>query len=273
MKKLFAVLLGLLLLSGCAAPAAGEHGVAATTAPVYHFACAIAEGTDLEVEQVIADAVSCLHDYSLSVRQMETVTGSDLLLISGLGLEDFMADVLPAEKTADLSVGVETTGEDPHYWLSPDCAAVMAKNLCAVLTAQYPQHGETFGRNLEELLQKIEALKVWGEAELSDLACRELVTFHDGFSYLASAFSLEILAAVEEEAGAEPSAAVLTGICDLVKEHGLPCVFTEKNGAEKSASVIAAETGCAVYALDMAMDGDWFEAMTYNINTLKEALS
>ncbi|MBQ9968720.1 MAG: zinc ABC transporter substrate-binding protein [Oscillospiraceae bacterium] len=272
MKKILAVLLGLLMLTGCAAPAAEDCHVAATTAPVYSFTCAVAEGTDVKVGQVIGEAVSCLHDYALSVRQMETMADSDLILTSGLGLEDFMEDILP-EKTVALSAGVETLGEDPHYWLSPDCAAVMAENICAVLSEQYPEHRETFRRNADTLLEKLGELQAWGEKELSAVSCRELVTFHDGFSYLASAFDLQILAAVEEESGSEASAADITQICGLVESHGLPCVFTEKNGSDNAASVIAAETGCKVYALDMAMGGDWFEAMTHNINTLKEALS
>lgn len=272
MKKILLVLLSLLLLSGCAAPAA-EHDVAATTAPVYQFACAIAEGTDVAVGQVITDTVSCLHDYSLSVRQMETVTQSALILISGLGLEDFMEDALPAEKTADLSVGVETLGDDPHYWLDPDRAAVMAQNICHALSEEHPEHSETFASNTEALVGKIQALKAWGEEELKELSCRGLITFHDGFTYLADGFSLELLAAVEEEAGAEPSAEDLMKIVELVQAYDLPCVFTEKNGSDHAAAVIAAETGCKVYALDMAMSGDWFEAMTHNINTLKEALT
>ena len=272
MKRILSVLLCLLCLAGCAAPEVRCH-VAATTAPVYQFACAVAAGTDVAVGQVVTEEVSCLHDYALSVRQMETVTQSELLLISGLGLEAFMEEVLPEEKTADLSVGVKTLGDDPHIWLDPDCAAVMAENICAALSEKYPEHSETFASNTEALVEKIEGLKAWGGDELKELSCRELITFHDGFAYLASAFGLQILAAVEVESGSEPSADDLTKIVKLVQDHDLPCVFTEKNGADDAASVIAAETGCAVYALDMAMSGDWFEAMEHNIRTLKEALT
>ena len=273
MKKILSVLLCLMCLVGCAAPAVELGGVAATTAPVYGFACAIAEGTDVAVTQVVTDTVSCLHDYALSVRQMEDVTRSEQILISGLGLEAFMEEALSQEKTIDLSVGVKTLDEDPHYWLDPDCAAVMAENICLALSSRYPVYAEKFRTNTDALVVKFQELKAWGKAELQDISCREIVTFHDGFSYLADGFDLEILAAVEVEAGSEPSAADLTKIVELVQRGSLPCVFTEKNGSDKAALVIAAETGCAVYALDMAMSGDWFEAMEHNINTLKEALT
>ena len=59
----------------------------------------------------------------------------------------------------------------------------------------------------------------------------------------------------------------------LVNEHQLTAVFTEINGSCSAADVIAAETGCALYSLDMAMSGDsYFAAMYHNIDTVKEAL-
>ena len=78
--RLSALLLALfLLLPGCAARESGGD-IAATTAPVAEFAQAITEGTGLTVTRLITDSVSCLHDYSLSVRQMEAVEESQVVL-------------------------------------------------------------------------------------------------------------------------------------------------------------------------------------------------
>ena len=283
MKKMkcFALLLAVLLLAGCGANGnTGEKtGVAATTGPVAQFAAAIVDGTGLTVTQVIADSVSCLHDYSLSVGQMETIERSRVVLVSGAGLEDFMEDALAAaEQIVDCSQGIELQqndeGDDPHIWLDPDRAAKMAENICAGLSDVYPEHQAIFQANLEGLLQRFSDLKAYGEAELADVSCRELITFHDGFGYLASAFDLEILRAIEEESGSEASAAELTEIVDLVQTHSLPAIFTEANGSTAAASVIRGETGVPYFSLDTAIGGsDYFEALTHNIDTLKEALS
>lgn len=268
----FAIILALFLLTACAAAPAAEGGVAATTAPVAQFAAAIAEGTDIPVTQIITDSVSCLHDYSLSVRQMEAVERSDLVLLSGAGLEDFMQDCLSSAETVDCSAGVTLRPEDPHIWLDPDNAAIMAENICAALSDHYPEHTEVFAENALELTAQLRELKQWGVRELADLDRRSIITFHDGFAYLADAFGLEILAAVEEESGSEASAADLTAIIGLVEEYDLSCVFTEVNGSDAAASVICAETGAAAYTLDTAMSTDYFTAMEQNIRTLKEAL-
>lgn len=290
--KLTAMVLAVFLLTACGASPVDVGGIAATTAPVAQFARAITEGTGLTVSQVITDSVSCLHDYSLSVRQMELVEKSRVVLISGAGLEETMEDALAAAAcVVDCSAGIalqesqghehtheeETSGhhheEDPHIWLDPLRAAQMAENICAGLAACYPEYAARFRENTDGLIRRLEELNAYGQAALQELSCRELLTFHDGFGYLVGAFHLEILAAVEEEAGSEASAKVLTELVGLVREHELPAVFTEVNGSPSAASVIRAETGTAVYALDMAMGGsDYFQAMEYNFDTLKEAL-
>ena len=73
MKKLLTVLLVLLLLSGCAP--APQAQIAATTLPVYQFTLRLTAGTDLQVTRLVTENVSCLHDYTLTVRQMRSIEG------------------------------------------------------------------------------------------------------------------------------------------------------------------------------------------------------
>ena len=285
MKRLFALLSCILfLLAGCASGEAPAQ-IAATTLPVYEFTSRLCEGTGITVTRLVTENVSCLHDYSLNVRQTRAAEAAELIVISGAGLEDFMEDLLLGKSVIDSSCGIDALhadhdhghghdhAEDAHIWLSPANAKQMATNICTGLTEKYPAHKAAFEANLQTLLADIDALAQYAETQLSSLSCRELITFHDGFSYLAEAFDLHILAAVEEESGSEASAAELKTLIQLVREHNLPAVFTERSGSVSAADVIAAETGVKIYTLDMAMSGgSWLDAMYQNINTLKEAL-
>ena len=276
----------LFILSGCGAPAQ-EWDIAATTLPVYEFTTQLCEGTGLSVTRLVTENVSCLHDYSLNVRQVRAVESADLIVISGAGLEEFMEDILSGKQSIDASIGIELTqceeehdhshdhhhDVDSHIWLSPANAAVMADNICKGLCAVYPDFSELFKSNLSALLADIDAVQKYGNEQLSSLSTRDMVTFHDGFDYFAESFDLHILKAVEEESGAEASAAELKELISLVRENQLPAIFTESNGSDSAASVISRETGAKIFTLDMAMSGDsWFDAMYHNINTLKEAL-
>ena len=291
-KIILTAALAAALLCGCA-PKADYAPIAATTLPVWDFTSRLCQGTPLAVTRLVTEQVSCLHDYSLNVRQVKAAEAAQVVVISGAGLEDFLDDLLLDVPTIDASQGIsllhseegheeeehhhEEDGhhheEDPHIWLSPENAQVMAKNICEGLSRQYPDYEDTFRANLDELLSQLEALQSYGEKQLSGLQCRELIPFHDGFSYFAQAFHLTILESVEEESGSEASAKDLIHLTELVRDHNLPAIFTEVSGSDSAAQVIARETGCKVYALDMAMSGDsYFEAMYHNIDTIREAL-
>lgn len=296
MKKkatLFLLLMLSVIFTACAP--AQQPQVAATTLPVYQFTASICEGTPITVTRLVTESVSCLHDYSLTVRQMKAIEGAEVVVISGADLEDFMAESLEnAKNIIDASADVtliegghhhhheeeheeEEAGHhhdmDPHIWLSPVNAISMAKNICSGLSQQYPEYRSTFENNLEKLVQKLDDLNTYGTTQLENLSSRKLITFHDGFGYLAKAYDLDIVEAIEEESGSEASASELTHLIGLVQEHHLPAIFTETNGSSSAASVISAETKVPVFALDMAMSGDdYFASMYHNIDTLKEAL-
>lgn len=278
--------IALLFIFGCA-PQEKPAQIAATTLPVYEFTSMLCSGTGITVTRLVTENVSCLHDYSLNVRQVRAAEAAELIVISGAGLEDFMADLLSGKETVDSSKGIELLSceqehdhdhahhheADAHIWLDPENAKIMAQNICAGLCAKYPSHAATFTANLEDLLAKLDVLAQYGQQQLSSLSCRDLVTFHDGFGYLAHAYGLHILQAIEEESGSEASAAELKQLITEVREHRLPAIFTEANGSVSAAGIISRETGAKVFALDMAMSGDsYFDAMYHNINTIKEAL-
>ena len=287
MKRILILLLAVTLIIGLCGCKETVHrpSVAATTAPVYEFASFLCQGTDIAVTRLITENVSCLHDYTLQVSQMKAMEYADLVILSGAGLEEFMDDVLVGKHIIDASSGIETICSDhdhahdhhhetdPHVWLAPKNAKIMANNICRSLCEQYPQYTEIITENLQQLNDRFDALQTYAEQALASLSSRQLLTFHDGFAYLAQAFDLEILHAIEEESGREASAAELIGLCKLVQENSLAAIFTEQYGSTSAASIISAETGAKIFQLDMAMgDCGYFDAMYHNIDTLKEAL-
>ena len=285
MKKLivFSILFAL-LFTGCVPNNTAQ--IATTTLPVYEFTAALCDGTGITVSRLVTENVSCLHDYALQVDQMQAMEAAEAVIINGAGLETFLNDVLnTATCVIDASEGIALScghqheednhhhESDPHIWLSPEKAKQMCQNIASKLIRLYPQHEELFSKNQTELVAKLDALQAYGEQELGDLTCRDLITFHDGFSYFAESFDLHILKAVEEESGSEASAQELIELIGLVNDHHLPAIFTEANGSTAAAEIIARETDVKIYILDMAMAGDsYFTAMYHNIDTIKEAM-
>ena len=298
MKKIICSFLAALFLlsslSGCGADEgeANRLTVVATTYPVYLLACAVTDGVEgVSVERLNTGSVSCLHDYTLSVDDMKKLEGADVIALNGAGLEDFMEDALAASDAAsiDCSAGVELLENlshsheegdedghdhghwDPHIWMDPGNAAVMAENLAQGLSQADPDYEARYQENGAAAAERLRAWKDELKAAFDGTQAAGLITFHDGFQYFARAFDLPLLAAIEEEAGSEASAREIVEITGLVKEYNLPVIFTEVNGSDATANAIARETGCAVAQLTMMMDGpedgsldDYYEGLWDN---------
>ena len=176
---------------------------------------------------------------------MRHAEAAQTIVLSGAGLEDFMSDLFGnCHGVIDSSAGVPLLEcaedhshdhnhhheADAHIWLAPENAKIMAKNICDGLCHAYTEHAATFQQNLIALQADLDALQSYGEATLSSLSCREMVTFHDGFGYFAKAFDLTVAAAMEEESGSEASAKELIHLIELMQDRNIPAVFTEING-------------------------------------------
>lgn len=312
MKKLLPVLLALVLgLSACGTAAPQESKtddsvtvLAATTYPVYLFACAVTEGLDdYDVQLIIDQPVNCLHDYTLSVRDMKAIEAADVILINGAGLESAMEDALSSsgrKPVIDCSKGIELLpasgaehegavhdngSGDPHIWMDPALACQMTNTISDELSRLDPSHAEDFAGNAQAASSQISSCYDLCKEKLKDLSPREIITFHDGFAYFSRAFDLTVLQSIEEEAGSEASAREVAGIIDLIRTHHLPAVFVEANGPDSTAEAIAEEIGeetpFTVGELTMIMSPDpdhkgidaYCAGITRCVNAIQEAYS
>ena len=280
-RKIGAVLVSLLTLTfaaaillrvltgGKAAAPAQEHKltVVAATYPIYLFTCALTEDVDnITVERLDTGSVSCLHDYTLSMRDMQKIESADLIAVNGAGLEEFLEHALETSdaQIVDCSQGIALLESlshdhghwDPHYWMDPERAAQMVQNLQAGLAQLDPDHAQQYMENSASIAALLASRQSLAE-ELIQLyhPISGLITFHDGFQYFAAAYGLPLLASIEEEAGSEASAKEIVEITELVQKYELPVIFTEANGSDATAQAIARATGCRVVQLSMVMDG------------------
>lgn len=299
-RRTFAILLSFALLSGCARRVQKEDEtlhILATTYPVYLFTTAVVGDTEgVKVELLVNSQTSCLHDYTLTVKDMKAIDRADVIVMNGAGLEDFMADALAQKDVpiidcsylaafhSDGSLHYEGDDDhhhdiDPHIWMDTVKADMMILHIYDQLWHLDEPHREIYTENCSTARLQLGAAHLRDfRNEFSDSSLG-FITFHDGFQYFAEAFGLNLLKAIEEEEGATASAAEIKEIVALIEENHIPAIFVEKNGSRKTADVIARETGCSVYELDMLMSGDgegiqpYIDAIDKNLTTILEAFS
>ncbi len=301
-KRIIPLLLALaLVLTGCGGGSSTDTDnarlrVVTTTYPIYLFASALTRDVDgVVVERLDTGSTSCLHDYTLSVNDMKKLAHAQVIALNGAGLEDFMDDALATSEAAviDCDEGVDllpaltshdVEGDhdhdghdhdghdhgdiDPHYWMDPRRAVQMVENLAGGLSQADPDHADDYAQAAQRCAQQLsgwaeELDGLFADARRRGVDIPGLITFHDGFQYFAAAYDLPLLASIEEEAGSEASAKEIVEITDLVKEKGIPVIFTEVNGSDATAQAIHRETGCAVAQLTMVMDGPDDQLVNY----------
>lgn len=290
-----------LLFSGCAAQTDGQKVIVTSFYPMYILTQNVAAGIDgVTVQNMAEQNVGCLHDYQLQTRDMVTLEGADALVINGGGMEQFMDKVMTLREdlpVIDASEGIEMLpsvsehdhddhddhdheGEvmNAHVWLDPSLAMVQVRNIAEGLANADPDHADAYKSNAEAYILKLEQLKAEIAEQLAPYAGREIITFHEAFTYFAEAFGLHVAGVIATEPGEEPSTRDIADTCDLVNTLGIQTLFVEPQYPQKAAQTIARETGASIYTLDPCVSGDgsmesYENIMRENARVLTEAFA
>ena len=253
--------------------------------PVYVAVLNVTAGIPgVEVSNLASPHVGCLHDYQLTAGDVRRLADADLLLVNGAGMEPFLGKVAQQSRgvrVVGVSEGIALLDDNPHVWVSLEGARRQTENIAAALAAAAPDRADAFRANASAYNASLSALEEKMRAALAPYAGTPIVTFHEAFPYFARDFDLDLAGEIEREPGAEPSARELADTVKLVRERKVKALFAEPQFPDKSAQVVARETGVRVYSLDPVVTGPsdpeeargaYLRAMEKNLEVLQEAL-
>lgn len=309
-------LLGL-SLTACSTPQAenNDFDVVTTTTQITEFTRTIV-GDAGTVTGLIQPNQSA-HSFDPSAQQLLALSEADVVVQNGADLEPWLEDALAASgfsgKIIDASTGItllqsgETEEEhdhaaeeeaatdehdhvhaegDPHIWTAPHNAEHMVETIAAGLEEADPENAETFAANAQAYIGQLEALDAWVLQNIEQVPSAErlLVTNHDAFTYFVSEYGITFVGSIipSFDDNAEPSAAELDNLIQMIKESGAKAVFSESSISPKLAETIAAEAGVKVYSGEDALysdslgaegtDGETYIAATiHNVTVLMES--
>lgn len=286
MKIKFAAVFGILsALTASSLVAAEPLRVVTSFYPVYVSALNVTRGIDgIQLTNLTSPHIGCLHDYRLTAGDVRTLADADVLLVNGAGMEPFLdklAQKSPDLRVVEVSRGIPLMDGNPHVWVSFEGTRRQVDNIAAALAEAAPARADALRANAESYKASLAALEQKMHDGLAPHAGARIMTFHEAFPYFARDFRLELVGVVERAPGAEPSARELAGTIDVVRQRGVKALFTEPQYSDRSAQVIARETGVKVHELDPVVTGPsapdeargaWLAAMEKNLATLQDAL-
>ena len=139
-------------------------------------------------------------------------------------------------------------GADPHFWVSPKCALIIASEIRSLVTGLNPGRKEKYDLNYTRLVKLIESIDSTAKVKFSNHAGQSFMIFHPALDYLARDYDLSEIA-VEYE-GKEPTPSYLKGLIDIVRAKNIKTIFVQREYDTKNAGAIASETGAVLEMID-----------------------
>lgn len=173
---------------------------------------------------------------------------------------------------------------DEHVWTSPKNAVQIVNAVADALCGIRPEKADNFRANAAAYTAQIEELdRAFSEVVAG--AKRDLIIFGDRFPlrYFAAAYGLRYDAAFPGcSEDSEPSVRTVISLVDTVRAEEVPVVFHIEYSSQKTARILAEETGAqlrlfhgchTVSAQEIAQGTTYVSLMWQNVEVLKEALN
>ena len=252
------------------------------------------------VEQVAGDKATVTtivgpdadaHLYEPNAGDAVAVAKADLIITNGMGFETWSAKLIDTSGTkAAITVataGIEpllVEGEvDPHAWNALTNGIIYVNNIEAALAAASPADAPVFKQNADAYRAKLLALHNRALRDIAKLPeeKRIVVTAHDAFGYLASAYGLTFLAPQGIDTDAEPSAKELAALIRFLNETGAGALFVENIANSELIAQISRETGIEIggriYSDALSVKGSpatsYLAMFTHNLELLTKTLA
>ncbi len=276
---------------------AADLRVLASFLPMYLFARnVVGDAPGVTVDLMLPASLGCPHDYSLSPGDMRKIAEADVLIVNGLGMEDFLGSpvrranpkihvVETASSVIPLRAGASSHGHaagghrevNPHTWVSPRNAILQVRAIEKALSGISPENADVFRRNADAYADRLETLAREFDETARRFRNRNIVTTHNVFDYLARDIGLTIVGWIQETAGQEPSAGEMRDLVRTIRDTKAAVVFAEPQYPRRLAETVAREAGVAVRLLDPVSTGSedittYEDVMRRNLATLAEAL-
>jgi len=254
---LCAVVLGTALFWKTGAPflagAKARPTIVVTVAPQAAFVQELA-GELVNVVTVLPPGAN--HEtFSLPPQDMERIGAANLYLAMGLPPE--RAGILPkvAELNRNLRI-IDVQNEvaktyppryfapddqDPHIWLSPKRAIAMVQLTARELASLDPTNRETYSKNAQRFIARIEAADQEIRAALQSMSKRTFIVYHPAFGYFAEDYNLNMVALEEEGKEADPRR--MRDIIDMAREKGIKIIFYQEDIDGRQSRTFAEELG------------------------------
>ncbi|MEL0630037.1 metal ABC transporter solute-binding protein, Zn/Mn family [Psychromonas aquatilis] len=266
--------------------------VGITLQPYFSYVKAVV-GDKVEVLPLVDEGFNP-HNYQPQANDLRRLNEMDVIVINGIGHDDFALKVIKAADRSDLIIvkankdvpllpamgqSVGNGVVNPHTFVGVATTIQKVYTIANEMAKIDPDNAIYYRKNARAYALKFRKMKHQAMLELSDIntAGMKVATTHNAYGYILQEFGVEVSAVIEPAHGVEPSASQLQETIEKIKTSGIDVLFYELNMPNRYVDTIEKETGIKLYRFSHMTHGAYTTEkveveMQQNIDTLVEAM-
>lgn len=232
--------------------------------------------------------VEVLPSYMLKLRN------ADIFFRIGMGLEMWSNQLIDGSRNNNLKVIDLATDIDkkevpnykpdasygdvhpfgnPHYWLDPENAKIMAKEIYETLASESHQDEAYFQKNLDEFNSRLDKkMQEWTNS-MQKVKGKSLLFFHASWIYFTERFGIKAAGFVEPKPGIAPSPSHNAELIQIIRSKGIKTIVMENFYSDSAPNQLSQLTGVKVVKVATAVYGlkgvnTYFDMMDNIVNQI-----
>jgi zinc transport system substrate-binding protein len=263
-----------------------------TLQPYFSYVKAVV-GDQAEVIALVDEGFNP-HNYQPQANDLRRLKKMDVIVVNGIGHDDFALKVIKAADRDDLIVikanksvpllpaigqSVGDGAVNPHTFVGISTTIQKVYTIATELSKIDPGNAKTYRKNARAyalIFRKMKHQAMLALGEL-DTAGMKVATTHNAYGYILQEFGVEVTAVIEPAHGVEPSASQLQETIEKIKASNIDVLFYELNMPNRYVDTIEKATGVQLYRFSHMTHGPYQAKkveveMSKNLQTLVQAM-
>ena len=263
--------------------------------PMYVAVSNLVDGIDeIRVRNLSEPQTGCLHDFQLTPEDMKLLSGADVFVVNGGGIENFISDVAktyPKLQIVQACEGISLMGseghvheeeeehdhdavheelyeeedghghdhgeENAHAWMSVASYREQITHITEHLAELLPQYASLITENSKLYDDKLAELQTEQQELRSLVEGKEVILFHEAYAYVAKDYGLEVAMVMDLDEERQVSAGEVAEVLEEIKEHGVSLILAEELYGKEMGETIQKEADVDVIYLDTLNRGNY----------------
>lgn len=281
-----------LLMVSFSSFATDKLSIGVTLQPYYSYVKAVV-GDKAEIIPLV-DAGFNPHNYLPQPNDLKRLNQMDVIVVNGVGHDDFAIKVIEAAQRDDLVViyankevpllpamgqSVGKGAVNPHTFVGLSTTIQKVYTIASELSKLDPDNATFYRHNARRYAKTFRQLKRDAMLSLGELntAGMKVATTHNAYGYILQEFGVDVATVIEPAHGVEPSANQLQATIEKIRAAGIDVLFYELNMPNRFVDTIEAATGVQLYRFSHMTHGEYQAdkvevEMRANVATLIEAM-